>query len=73
VEQLLKGTRPKLPPAIDLPELDRRASRRKFEKEVTRQLGFNFVFANSAAAKTSRVIDHLDPKIVTSAYQRSRG
>jgi site-specific DNA-methyltransferase (adenine-specific) len=73
VEELLKGARPKLLPAIALPELDRRASRRKFEKEVTKQLGFNFVFANSAAAKTSRVIDHLDPQIVTSVYQRSRG
>ena len=44
VEELLKGARPKLPPAIALPELDRRANRRKFEKEVTKQLGFNFVF-----------------------------
>jgi site-specific DNA-methyltransferase (adenine-specific) len=70
IEELLKGKRPKLPPAIDLPEIDRRASRRRFEKEISKQLGFNFVFANSTAAKGSSVVDYLDPKIVTRMYQR---
>ena len=53
VEKLLMGIRPNLPPAIDLSEIDRRASRRKFEQAVSKQLGFHFVFANTAAAKTS--------------------
>ena len=71
IEDLLRGVHPKLPPAIDLPEIDRRASRRKFEQAVTKQLGFHFVFANSPAAKTSGVVDHLDPKLITASYQRA--
>jgi site-specific DNA-methyltransferase (adenine-specific) len=64
VEELLKGQKPSLPPAIQLPELERRASRKQFERELTDQLSFTFVFANSAAARTSDVIDHLAPSIV---------
>ena len=71
VTDLLKGIRPNLPRAIDLPEIERRASRRKFEEAISKQMDFKFVFANSSQAKTSSVIDHLDPAIVTSIYQRS--
>jgi hypothetical protein len=34
-------------------------------------MDFKFVFANSSLARTSSVVDHLDPAIVTSIYQRS--
>jgi site-specific DNA-methyltransferase (adenine-specific) len=71
VADLLKGVRPKLPPAVNLPEIERRASRRKFEEAISKQMDFKFVFANSSLARTSSVVDHLDPAIVTSIYQRS--
>lgn len=64
VEQLLKGLRPQLPPAIDLPEIDRRASRKKYEKEISKQLGFQFVFSNTPQAKTADMIDYLDPRLL---------
>jgi site-specific DNA-methyltransferase (adenine-specific) len=73
VEQLLKGFRPQLPPAIELPELQRRASRRQFEKAVTDQFAFRFVFPNSSAAKTSDVVDHLDPRILAASAEEASG
>ncbi len=65
IEQLLRGIKPNMPAAIELPEVERRASRRQFEKEVRRQLDFRFVFATSPASRTSDVVDHLDPAILT--------
>ncbi|MCW5696614.1 MAG: restriction endonuclease [Bauldia sp.] len=70
VESLLKGIRPKMPPAIVLPELDRRASRRKLEEAISEQMAFHFVFSTSAAAKTSDVVDHLDPALVLGSLRR---
>ncbi|MEX2167421.1 MAG: DNA methyltransferase [Methyloceanibacter sp.] len=64
IAELLQGTKPPLPRAIRLPEIERRASRRKFEKELSQQTEFTFVFANTAAAKASDVIDYLDPSII---------
>jgi site-specific DNA-methyltransferase (adenine-specific) len=64
VADLMDGRRPSLPAAIELNEVDRRASRRQLEKSVTDQLSFRFVFPNSSKAKTSPVVDHLDPSIL---------
>lgn len=73
VDSLLKGVRPKMPPAIKLPEIDRRAGRRKMEEAIRKQMEFKFVFANSALAKSSDVIDHLDPMLLLAGEERVQG